>query len=191
MSHRTWASLVAFMMLLLFGCSQPDQQPDGVPLGEFTGEIRVAGPSAVSRVTRPVVDGFVEEAPQVEIAVSDATDEQGLALLCNGLIEIAQTTRKITSEESAVCESNRFLAVELEVAASAAAKDGLTRPRPLYIYVNRANAQGLGGSAVPAFVDFYLADLGTWVEGAGYEPLSEDRASVTRERWAEAKGTTD
>lgn len=55
--------------------------------------------------------------------------------------------------------------------------------RPLYIYVNVANADE--NPAVAEYVDFYLSDdsLTALVEEAGYVPLPEDRATATRERW--------
>lgn len=53
--------------------------------------------------------------------------------------------------------------------------------RSLYIYVNTAKAEE--NDALSAFVDFYLADLNTFVETAGYVPLPEEKAEETVSAW--------
>jgi phosphate transport system substrate-binding protein len=53
--------------------------------------------------------------------------------------------------------------------------------RDLYIYVNKANAEE--NAALAAFVDFYLADLTTWVEESGYVPLPDDAVEETASAW--------
>jgi phosphate transport system substrate-binding protein len=53
--------------------------------------------------------------------------------------------------------------------------------RSLYIYVNNANAEE--NPALAAFVDFYLADLNTWVEESGYVTLPEDAVAETVSTW--------
>ncbi|WP_421121014.1 phosphate ABC transporter substrate-binding protein PstS family protein [Aquihabitans daechungensis] len=59
--------------------------------------------------------------------------------------------------------------------------------RTLYIYVNKAKAED--NPAVGAFVDAYLADLTTFVEGADYIPLADE--APTQETWeSKTVGTT-
>jgi phosphate transport system substrate-binding protein len=53
--------------------------------------------------------------------------------------------------------------------------------RPLFIYVNSANAEE--NQAVADYVDFYLADLNTWVEEAGYVGMPDDLVSETTSAW--------
>ena len=53
--------------------------------------------------------------------------------------------------------------------------------RPLYIYVNAAEAAE--GTAVADFVDLYLHDAIDAVADVGYVPLSEDDLRDTRRRW--------
>ncbi len=55
--------------------------------------------------------------------------------------------------------------------------------RSLYIYVNKANAEE--NPAVAAYVDFYLSDLGGFVEDSGYVPLPDDAAAETESAWAD------
>ena len=56
--------------------------------------------------------------------------------------------------------------------------------RSLYIYVNKASAEG--NPAVTAYVDYYMSDdgLGTAVSDVGYVNLSDDAKSATRANWA-------
>jgi phosphate transport system substrate-binding protein len=58
--------------------------------------------------------------------------------------------------------------------------------RSLYIYVNHAKAAE--GTALGAFIDFYLSDDGlkTVVEQVKYVPLPDDRIATTRSTWEEA-----
>jgi phosphate transport system substrate-binding protein len=69
----------------------------------------------------------------------------------------------------------------VEVSDDTIADDSYPLSRPLYIYVNAANADS--NPALAPFVDFYLADLSTWVSEALYVPLPEDQAQTTLEAW--------
>jgi phosphate transport system substrate-binding protein len=53
--------------------------------------------------------------------------------------------------------------------------------RPLFIYVNAASAEE--NPAVAAFVDFYLADLNTFVEEAGYIVMPDETVAETMSAW--------
>src|SRR5690606_13524270 len=48
--------------------------------------------------------------------------------------------------------------------------------RDLFIYVNKAKAEE--GSALEAFVDFYIEGLNGFVEASDYIPLAENQASI-------------
>ena len=58
--------------------------------------------------------------------------------------------------------------------------------RTLYIYINKAKAQQ--NPAVPAYVDFYLNDLDTWVDQTGYVPLPDDQVQETSSTWSSFEG---
>jgi phosphate transport system substrate-binding protein len=53
--------------------------------------------------------------------------------------------------------------------------------RPLFIYVNTAKAEE--NPAVAAFVDFYLADLNSYVEEAGYVVMPDDEIETQVSAW--------
>jgi phosphate transport system substrate-binding protein len=53
--------------------------------------------------------------------------------------------------------------------------------RPLYIYVSTAAAEE--NQAVADYVDFYLAELNTWVEESGYVPMPDDIVAETTSAW--------
>ena len=53
--------------------------------------------------------------------------------------------------------------------------------RSLYIYVNTAKAEE--NAAVSGYVDFYLSDLGGFVEAADYVALPDDQAEETQTAW--------
>ncbi|MEJ7583625.1 MAG: substrate-binding domain-containing protein [Acidimicrobiales bacterium] len=57
--------------------------------------------------------------------------------------------------------------------------------RSLYIYVDKAKATE--GSAVTAFVDFYLESLPEFVEAGGYVNLPEDQVAATNKTWTDKK----
>ncbi len=53
--------------------------------------------------------------------------------------------------------------------------------RPLFIYVNTDKADE--NPAVASYVDFYLAGLADFVDGAGYVSLPEEKATETQSAW--------
>lgn len=55
--------------------------------------------------------------------------------------------------------------------------------RSLYVYVNKAKATE--GSAVSAYVDFYLEGLSEFVEAGGYVNLPEDQVTATKAIWTD------
>ncbi|OWY62482.1 hypothetical protein B7486_58195, partial [cyanobacterium TDX16] len=62
--------------------------------------------------------------------------------------------------------------------------------RNLYIYVNAEDAEE--GSPTAAYVDFYVSDLTTDVEGVGYVALTDDEQAATQQVWADREtGTRD
>jgi phosphate transport system substrate-binding protein len=71
----------------------------------------------------------------------------------------------------------------VEPSAETIADQSYPLSRSLYVYVNKANAEE--NPAVAAYVDFYLSDLGGFVEDSGYVALPDDAASETESAWAD------
>jgi phosphate transport system substrate-binding protein len=69
----------------------------------------------------------------------------------------------------------------VEPSAETIADESYPLSRPLFIYVNTARAEE--NPAVADYVDFYLSDLATWVEDAGYVAMPDDLVSETRSAW--------
>jgi phosphate transport system substrate-binding protein len=69
----------------------------------------------------------------------------------------------------------------VEPSAETIADESYPLSRPLFIYVNTARAEE--NPAVADYVDFYLSDLTTWVEDAGYVAMPDDLVSETRSAW--------
>jgi len=69
----------------------------------------------------------------------------------------------------------------VEPSAETIADESYPLSRPLFIYVNTANAEE--NQAVADYVDFYLSDLNTWVEEAGYVPMPDDLVAETTGNW--------
>jgi len=66
--------------------------------------------------------------------------------------------------------------------ADAIADGSYPLSRPLFIYVNKAEAED--NAAVAAYVDFYLSEEGiTSVEEVGYVALPDDQLSDTTTAW--------
>jgi phosphate transport system substrate-binding protein len=69
----------------------------------------------------------------------------------------------------------------VEPTAETIADESYPLSRPLFIYVNTANAEE--NQAVADYVDFYLAELSSWVEESNYVPLPDDVAAETTSAW--------
>ena len=69
----------------------------------------------------------------------------------------------------------------VEPSAETIADGSYPLSRPLFIYVSTQAAEE--NTAVAPFVDFYLANLAEFVEGAGYVALPDDQAADTVSTW--------
>jgi phosphate transport system substrate-binding protein len=69
----------------------------------------------------------------------------------------------------------------VEPSAETIADGSYPLSRPLFIYVSAQAAEE--NTAVAPFVDFYLANLAEFVEGAGYVALPDDQAADTVSSW--------
>jgi phosphate transport system substrate-binding protein len=73
--------------------------------------------------------------------------------------------------------------------ADAIADGSYPLSRPLFIYVNKAEAED--NAAVAAYVDFYLSEQGiTSVEEVGYVALPDDQLSDTTTAWEDRTAGT-
>ena len=104
--------------MLLAACgggSSPS--PNGGGSGDLglTGEIVISGSSTVEPISSIVADDFKAANPNVDYAVDGPGTGDGMALLCDGSIDIADASRAIEEEEAAVCEENGINFVELQI----------------------------------------------------------------------------
>ena len=75
----------------------------------------ISGSSTVEPISSIVASDFKAANPNVEYAVDGPGTGDGMALLCDGSIDIADASRAIEEEEAAVCEENGINFVELQI----------------------------------------------------------------------------
>lgn len=89
--------------------------------GSSDGDIAISGSSTVAPISSLVADVFNDAGSPANITVDDPGTGDGLALFCDGSIDIADASRPIKPEEATVCEDAGIEFIELEIAF-----DGIT-----------------------------------------------------------------
>jgi len=118
---RTPASLAFAGMLLLAACSNggasasPSAGGSTGGGGDLSGEIVISGSSTVEPISSIVASDFNAANPDVQYTVDGPGTGDGMALLCDGSIDIADASRPIEDEEAAVCEQNGINYIELQI----------------------------------------------------------------------------
>jgi phosphate transport system substrate-binding protein len=105
-------------MLLLAACgngASPSPSAGGSGDGELTGEIVISGSSTVEPISSIVASDFNAANPGVEYSVDGPGTGDGMALLCDGSIDIADASRAIEDEEAAICEENSINYIGLQI----------------------------------------------------------------------------
>lgn len=105
-------------MLLLAACgggSSTSPGSGGSGDAGLTGEIIISGSSTVEPISSIVASDFNAANPNVEYAVDGPGTGDGMALLCDGSIDVADASRAMAEEEAAVCEENGINVVELQI----------------------------------------------------------------------------
>ena len=106
-------------MLLLAACgngASPTPSAGGSGGGgDLTGEIFISGSSTVEPISSIVASDFNAANPNVDYSVDGPGTGDGMALLCDGSIDIADASRPIEDEEAAICEDNGVNFIELQI----------------------------------------------------------------------------
>ena len=112
---RAPVTLALAGMLLLAACgggSSPSANSSGDGL---SGEIVISGSSTVEPISSIVAADFNAANPNVQYSVDGPGTGDGMALLCDGSIDIADASRAIEDEEAAICEENGVNYIELQI----------------------------------------------------------------------------
>jgi phosphate transport system substrate-binding protein len=84
--------------------------------GNVSGSIAVSGSSTVEPISSAIGGAFSDANPGVAISVDGPGTGDGLAMFCNGEIDIADASRAIEEEEATACADNGIEFVELKIA---------------------------------------------------------------------------
>ncbi|HSP61030.1 MAG TPA: PstS family phosphate ABC transporter substrate-binding protein [Ornithinimicrobium sp.] len=130
--HTTMArtSLVAAAVLALAACGNGDDATDDATAaagaeggsaedgddGTLSGDIAIDGSSTVTPLTEPAAELFMQENPDVRVAVGTSGTGGGFEKFCNGETDISMASRQIKDEEIAACEEAGITYEELGVA---------------------------------------------------------------------------
>jgi phosphate transport system substrate-binding protein len=108
--------------MILVSCSSADPATrSGPPAGDARGLVAVSGSSTVAPISAFVADEFNFNGSPASITVDDPGTGDGIALFCEGEIDVAGASRTIKPEELERCAAANVELIELEVAF-----DGIT-----------------------------------------------------------------
>ena len=159
---------LALPVLLGAACSSADPATSsGPPAGDARGQVAVSGSSTVAPISAFVADEFNFNGSPASITVDDPGTGDGLALFCEGEIDVAGASRPIKPEELERCAEHGVELIELEVAL-----DGIT------VLTAAANDD----VDCLSFADLYalLGPESSGVDGwRDATPLAEDLGSTT------------
>ena len=104
-------------------CGSGDDGESGrtATVGTTEGDVAVSGSSTVAPISAYVADEFNFNGSPASVAVDDPGTGDGIALFCEGAIDVAGASRPIKDEEIETCASAGIDFVELEIAL-----DGIT-----------------------------------------------------------------
>lgn len=113
---RAPATLALAGMLLLAACGTNNASSAASGGGDgLSGEIVISGSSTVEPISSIVAGDFAAANPGVDYSVDGPGTGDGMALLCDGSIDIADASRPMEDEEAAICEENGINFIELQV----------------------------------------------------------------------------
>jgi phosphate transport system substrate-binding protein len=108
--------------LLLASCAASDPTTSGgPPAGDAHGSVAVSGSSTVAPISAFVADEFNYNGSPASVTVDDPGTGDGIALFCEGEIDVAGASRAIKPAELERCADAGIELIELEVAL-----DGIT-----------------------------------------------------------------
>lgn len=104
-------------MLLLAACGNgaSPSPSGGGGTGGLSGEIVISGSSTVEPISSIVASDFNAANPDVQYTVDGPGTGDGMALLCDGSIDIGDASRPMEEEEAAICEENGINFIELQI----------------------------------------------------------------------------
>jgi phosphate transport system substrate-binding protein len=108
-------------VLVACGSDDGDGGERTAQAGTSEGDVEVSGSSTVAPISAFVADEFNFNGSPAEVTVDDPGTGDGIALFCEGDIDVAGASRPIKDEEVAVCAAAGIEFVELEIAL-----DGIT-----------------------------------------------------------------
>jgi len=103
------------------GCGGSGSPPGASVEQGLTGSVTISGSSTVQPISNLVAELFNGPNPDVHITVDGPGTGDGMALFCEGEIDIADASRQIADDEVPVCEKAGIKYQELEIAL-----DGIT-----------------------------------------------------------------
>lgn len=103
------------------GCGGGGNPPGASVEQGLTGSVTISGSSTVQPISNLVAELFNGPNPDVHITVDGPGTGDGMALFCEGEIDIADASRQIADDEVPVCEKAGIKYQELEIAL-----DGIT-----------------------------------------------------------------
>jgi len=112
---------LAIPLLLTSSCGSDVAPSSGPPAGDARGAVTVSGSSTVAPISAFVADEFNYNGSPASITVDDPGTGDGIALFCDGEIDVAGASRLIKPEELERCAEGGVELIELEVAL-----DGIT-----------------------------------------------------------------
>ncbi|MEC4815512.1 MAG: PstS family phosphate ABC transporter substrate-binding protein [Scytonema sp. PMC 1069.18] len=123
--------LTAVLFLTLCACNAGENQtsiPEAKAAGLLSSDVLIDGSGVVFPMSQLMAQEFMEDYPEVNVAVGLSNTTQGLQSFCSGEIDISTASRPIKKSEIELCEKNKIEFVEIPIAFGG-----------ISVTVNRAN----------------------------------------------------
>ena len=92
--------------------------PDVKPV-EMEGTLAISGAQAVLPISQAITQRFIQDGYPGKIALSDINTEVGFKLFCEEKVDIVNSTRPITNQESATCAKSGIEPIGFPIATDA------------------------------------------------------------------------
>lgn len=123
--------LTAVLSLTLCACNASENQtsiPEAKAAGLLSSDVLIDGSSVLFPMSQLMAQEFMEDHPEVNVAVGLSNTTQGLQSFCSGEVDISSASRPIKKSEIELCEKNKISFVEIPIAFGG-----------ISVTVNRAN----------------------------------------------------
>lgn len=132
---------------------------------EASGRLRVSGSTTLLPMVSAIAERYAAAHPRVELSVEMTGTGDGLALFCDGMVEVAAASRPMTAREREACTASQVQFLQLTVALDAVV---------LFTPAQSAQPACLSERQIYALIGPESQDVRTWAQASSVIPAAGD-----------------